>query len=36
MGELLYISCPSLKGEIKLGTPLNNLIGVAELDIYLY
>ena len=30
---LLYKSLPSLKGEIKLFTPLNNLIGVAELDI---
>ncbi len=33
IGELLYISWPSLNGEIKLGTPLNNLIGVAELNI---
>jgi hypothetical protein len=33
MGELLYNPCPSLKGEIKLVTPLNNFIGVAELFI---
>ena len=32
MGELLlYKPCPSLKGEIKFVTPLNNLMGVAEL-----
>ena len=33
IGELLYISCPSLKGEIILGKSLNNLIGVAVLNI---
>ncbi len=37
IAELLYISWPSLKGEIKFGTPLNSLIGVAELNfIFLY
>ncbi len=33
IGELLYISWPSLNGDIKFGTPLNNFIGVAELNI---
>lgn len=36
IGELLYISCPSLNGEIKFGTPVNNFIGVAELNIKIY
>jgi hypothetical protein len=34
IGELLYISWPSLNGEIKFGTPVNNFIGVAELNDY--
>ena len=33
IGESLYNPCPSLKGEIKLLTPLNNFMGVAELVI---
>ena len=34
IGELLYISWSSLNGDIKLGTPVNNFTGVAELNDY--